>query len=94
MHHQWNPLFVGVGVESGCSAAWQQAAADLVGRLRDDSADSPAPQMGAEAHEEYARSARTARCRVRGLPGPLRGCGHHGVGGGCITGLARSDRTD
>jgi hypothetical protein len=25
------------------------------------------------AREEYARSARTARCRVRGRPGPLRG---------------------
>lgn len=25
------------------------------------------------AREEYARSARTARGRVRGLPGPLRG---------------------
>jgi hypothetical protein len=43
------PLFVGLAVEAGRATAVTAsplAVADLVGRLRDDRADSPAPQRG------------------------------------------------
>ena len=49
------PLLVGLAVEAGRAAALAaspQAVADLVGRLRDDRADSPAPKVARMAREE------------------------------------------
>ncbi len=47
------------------------------------------------ARKEYARSARTARGRVRGLPGPVRGTRIRDItvskAGACVTGLACGD---
>jgi hypothetical protein len=69
------PLLVDLAVEAGRTAtepASPQAVADVVGRLRDDRTDTPAPQVAADGAGD-ARPARTARGRVRGLPGPVRG---------------------
>lgn len=69
-------LLVRLGIEAGWATAPvapSRSGADLAGRLRDDLADARRRRWLRTAREEYGRSARTTRGRVRGLPTPLRG---------------------
>lgn len=69
-------LLVRLGIEAGwvtAPVAPSRSGADLAGRLRDDLADARRRRWLRTAREEYGRSARTTRGRVRGLPTPLRG---------------------
>ncbi|GGT81200.1 hypothetical protein GCM10010256_46170 [Streptomyces coeruleorubidus] len=70
------PLLVDLAVEAGRTAtepASPQAVADVVGRLRDDRTDTPAPQVAADGAGGIRAVGQNGQGRVRGLPGPLRG---------------------
>lgn len=90
-------LFVGLAVEAwraATSAASPQAVADLVARLRDDCADSPASQVAADG---AGRVGAVGQHGHRPGPWPARSAsrhtdaGHHRLESGCVTGLACSD---
>lgn len=75
------PLLVGLTVETGRAAtesASPQTVADLVGRLRDDRADSPAPQRGRPEQRWAWSGACPDRCGSRGYgPSPSRRQARH-----------------
>ncbi len=91
-------LLVSLAVEArwaAASAASPLAVAHLVGRLRDDRADSPTPQVdtdgagrvGVVGQHSEGPGSRPARAPARDASDP----GHHGLESGCVTGLACGD---